>query len=403
MPLKILHIDDLCTGCGACVSVCPKDALSMQEDGLGFYIPVLDNDKCINCHLCEKSCHAINMTMPTCPSMDFRPSMVKAKDRDIVMKSTSGGIITLLANWALNHGGVVYGATYDYDKQRLAHTSTDECSFEKLRKSKYIESYTGNVFSQVNSKLKDNRIVVFVGTPCQIDGLIRFLEVKHTDTTNLLLVRFVCHGVPSNSFFRQYKAYEEKIHHSTMVDFDFRPKFGGWGTPSWYIKFRNGKEIKDLSYYYYYYRAFYDNISLRKSCFSCKRVFDNRADLTIADFWGIKRLKPESDEKEGVSLVLTHSEKGEKALETIKNDCVIESIPVSAMEYIFAEAEHHDKYRAAADIYQESVINNGGQYMPTTIKMYRNAIIKLKVRSYIYKVRTNIYKKLRSAITCIKR
>lgn len=397
MPLKILHIEDLCTGCGACASACPKEALSMQEDELGFYIPVLDKEKCINCHLCEKSCHAINMTMPTCPIMNFQPSMVKAKDHDIVMKSSSGGIFSLLANWALNQGGVVYGATYDYNTQRLAHTSTDDCSLDKLRKSKYIESYTGNVFSQVHSKLKDNRIVVFVGTPCQIEGLIRFLEIKRADTTNLLLVRFVCHGVPSNSFFRQYKAYEEKNHHSTMVDFDFRPKFKGWGTPTWYVKFQNGKEIKDLSYYYYYYyRAFYDNISLRKSCYSCKRVFDNRADLTIADFWGLKRLKPESNEKEGISLVLTHSRKGEEALDSIKNDCVIEAIPVTAMEYIFTEAKQHDKYRAAADIYQEKVISNNGQYMPATIQLYRNAITKLKVQNYIYKI-------LRPVIKCIKR
>ena len=385
MPLKILHIDDLCTGCGACASVCPKDALSMQENKLGFYIPILDKDKCINCHLCEKTCHAINMKMPESPSLDFHPSMVKARNRDIVMKSSSGGVFSLLANWALSIGGVVYGAAYNYENQRLEHMSTDECNLNNLRKSKYIESYTGKLFSKVDSKLKDNRIVVFVGTPCQIEGLIRFLEVKHTDTTHLLLVRFVCHGIPSNSFFRQYKEYEEKKHHSRIVDFDFRPKFDGWGAPTWYVKFNSGREIKDLSYYYYYYRAFYDNISLRKSCYLCKRVFDNRADLTIADFWGLKKLKPESNEREGVSLVLTHSGKGAKVLEAIKDDCIMEEIPISAMEYIFTEAILHKKYREAAYNYQQDVLNNDGNYMPPTIKKYRNAIIKLKVKNYIYK------------------
>jgi len=385
MPLKILHIEDLCTGCGACASICPKQALSMQEDKLGFYTPILDKEKCINCHLCEKACHAINLPMPSVPSLDFRPLMVKAKDHDVVMKSSSGGVFSLLANWALNIDGVVYGGSYDYEKQRLAHISTDDCDLDKLRKSKYIESYTGKIFSQVDSNLKDNRTVVFVGTPCQIDGLIRFLEVKRTDTTKLLLVRFVCHGVPSNSFFRQYKCYEEKTHHSPIIDFDFRPKFDGWGAPTWYVKFKNGKEIKDLSYYYYYYRAFYDNISLRKSCYICKRVFDNRADLTIADFWGLKRLRPESNEREGVSLVLSHSVKGDKALNDIKNECLMEDIPFSSIEYIFTEAEHHNKYREAADVYQEKVLKNDGQYMPVTYKIYRSSIIKLKIRNFLCK------------------
>jgi len=32
MPLKILHIDKTCTGCGACVSSCSKNALKLSYD-----------------------------------------------------------------------------------------------------------------------------------------------------------------------------------------------------------------------------------------------------------------------------------------------------------------------------------------------------------------------------------
>lgn len=396
MSLKILHIDNQCTGCGACVSACPQAALSLQEDKLGFYYPTLDKAKCIACRLCEKTCHAINFRQPGEPNHNFKPLMLKAKNRDIVMKSSSGGVFSLLANQTMQGGGIAYGAKYDYEQQRLIHTSTDECDIDALRKSKYIESYTGNIFSQVYQQLEEKRDVMFVGAPCQIEGLIRFLDIKHADTSKLLLVRFVCHGIPSNSFFRQYMAYEEKRHRSKMTGFDFRPKFNGWGAPTWYMKFENGDEIKNLSYYYYYHRAFYDNISLRKCCYNCTRVLNDKADITIADFWGLKKYRPAYNDKEGVSLVLIHSGKGAKAIESIADESIMEDIPVSSMEYIYAEAKQRDKHKAAALCLQNKVAEHDGHYMPFVIKIYRNSIIKLMVKKYLYS-------KLRPLIRWVKR
>ena len=31
-----------CTGCGACVSICPKQAITMRADSEGFLYPVVD-------------------------------------------------------------------------------------------------------------------------------------------------------------------------------------------------------------------------------------------------------------------------------------------------------------------------------------------------------------------------
>ena len=53
----ILHEDaSECCGCGACVSVCPKDAITMQPDCYGFLYPSIDGDACIRCRLCLKVC-----------------------------------------------------------------------------------------------------------------------------------------------------------------------------------------------------------------------------------------------------------------------------------------------------------------------------------------------------------
>ena len=197
MSLSIIDMDKAkCTGCGACVSNCPKKALSLQYNEEGFYHPSVNEELCINCGACEKVCHALNSVQPDTPSRNFTAYMVKSNDASIVAKSSSGGAFSLLADKVLKEGGVVWGARYNFDKERLEHCSTDDCSLDELRKSKYIESYMGDSFSKVRRQLQEGRKVMFVGTPCQVEGLTTFLSARKVDTNNLLLVRFVCHGVP---------------------------------------------------------------------------------------------------------------------------------------------------------------------------------------------------------------
>lgn len=44
-----------CTGCTACASICPKNAIEMRADGMGFKYPTIDSTLCIECKLCEKN------------------------------------------------------------------------------------------------------------------------------------------------------------------------------------------------------------------------------------------------------------------------------------------------------------------------------------------------------------
>ena len=56
----VLASNSECTGCGACVSVCPQGCISMVEDKEGFLQPKIDQSKCIECHKCEKTCPILN-------------------------------------------------------------------------------------------------------------------------------------------------------------------------------------------------------------------------------------------------------------------------------------------------------------------------------------------------------
>ena len=382
MSLAILNIKDTCTGCGACVSCCPKHALTLDYDEEGFYYPQLNEDLCIDCRLCEKTCHAINSPAGTIASMKYKAYMLKANNNEIVKKSSSGGAFTLLAEQVLTNGGVVYGARYNFEKERLEHCSTENCSFSELQKSKYIESFMGNTFAEVAVHLKNEREVLFCGTPCQVRGLYAFLVSKRIPMDRLLLVRFVCHGVPSNKFFTEYKHYEENKYGAKMTHIDFRPKIHGWRQSSFLVDYANGKRMSGHFYEFYYYYYFQNNWLLRRSCYSCRQILDEIADITIADFWGIMSYKPENMDQEGISLVMVHNDKAQAIVNKLENNCSIEAVPHECLSYIYREVKDKDAELKSRNTMMPDVIKNG--YMYEARKHLSRKIFKHKMRDVIF-------------------
>lgn len=385
MSLKILNIQNECTGCGACVSACPKQALNLAYNEEGFYSPELNTEKCIGCKLCERVCHCLHMDKPLTPSVKYQAFMLKSKDSKVVKSSSSGGAFTLLADEILRQGGIVYGARYNYQLERLEQCSTEDCSMQELRKSKYIESYMGKVIAEISERLKNGQIVLFCGTPCQVAGLKHYLSVEKINTSKLLLVRFVCHGVPSNRFFTEYKRYEECKYKSKMIYFDFRPKTRGWRFSDWKMTFANSKEVASPYKYNYYYYYFQKSNILRASCYYCKRIFDEEADITIGDFWGIYKYAPENKDQEGISIMLLHSEKGMQYLSLIKNNCYLEEIPFSAIDYIYREVEDRSKLFNERNELMRSIVKEG--YMKVAKRTLRGKILKYKFFDFLRNIK----------------
>lgn len=52
----LVHSKEECCGCGLCAEVCPKHAIDMKEDILGFNYPVINKDICIECMACVNNC-----------------------------------------------------------------------------------------------------------------------------------------------------------------------------------------------------------------------------------------------------------------------------------------------------------------------------------------------------------
>lgn len=305
-----------CCGCSACMQKCPTKAISMVEDKEGFLYPVIDKNRCIKCGLC------VNI----CPQLSYKQveneGFPKAyacynKNTDALSKSSSGGIFSVIADCVLNKNGVVVGAAFDENLilHHIAINSKED--LYKLRGSKYLQSDINEMYKKTEEELKNNKTVLFTGTPCQIAGLKTYL-IKDYD--NLITADLVCHGVPSQKIFSKYVEYLENKYKSKIKSFNFRSKEKrGWGLTA-RIKTENGKIIDKNSSFDPYYNAFLQCETYRESCYQCKYTSYYRAsDITMADYWGILSVHPEFYSEKGVSLILINTEKGKRIFDIISD------------------------------------------------------------------------------------
>lgn len=195
--IEVVRKQDCC-GCTACKSVCPRQCITMEEDSEGFLYPIVDRSKCVDCHLCEKVCPMSNVRDERRPLSIYA---FKHNSDEVRMRSSSGGMFSLLAEHVLSRGGVVFGAAFD-EEWEVAHKYIESAEeLDGLRRSKYVQSRMGESYSHVLNFLKAGRLVLFAGTPCQIAGLLRYVR---KDYANLLTMDFVCHSVPSPKVWRKY-------------------------------------------------------------------------------------------------------------------------------------------------------------------------------------------------------
>ena len=196
----MIHILDKhsCCGCAACVQACPKQCISFNEDEQGFRYPLVDESICIDCGLCEKVCPVIHQLDAKKP---LKVYAAQNPNEEIRLKSSSGGIFTMLAESVIDEGGVVFGAQFDKNWEvEHAYTESKE-GLAAFRGSKYLQSRTGETYKQTRDFLKAGRSVLYSGTSCQIAGLKKFLRKEYE---NLITVDVVCHGAPSPLVWRTY-------------------------------------------------------------------------------------------------------------------------------------------------------------------------------------------------------
>ena len=320
-----------CCGCMACSFACPKSAITMKADACGFVYPEIDPELCIHCGLCRKVCPLSE----TLTGTDAVPDIyaVQNKQKDTVMKSSSGGMFSLLSDWILEQGGAIYGVAFDKAFQvRHLRADTPERT-AMFRTSKYVQSNPSEIYESVCEDLEDGRAVLVTGTPCQIAGVNHFLAVKHADTTNLYTCDNICHGVPSPGVWNDYLNILKENYFSPeeqITSINMRSKRLSWKKHTMDMETTSGSKeqvMKEFSFGDIYH----SNYPVRPSCANCHFTsFTRPADFTLGDFWNVDSAGIKFDVTGGVNEVLVNTAKGKALFSQLKEKACCQPVSKAA-------------------------------------------------------------------------
>lgn len=283
-----------CAGCMACIDICAKGAIQIQ-DSLAAYNAVIDMKKCVNCGACRNICQQNHPAALQTPK-EWRQGW--SEDEGIRIRGSSGGIASAISRAFVNDGGIVCSCVFRDGKFEFAFAENEEATME-FAGSKYVKSNPRGVFREIRSRVVKGEKVLFIGLPCQVSALKRFIGERLQE--KLFTTDLICHGTPSPKllelFLNQYS-----LNLSDLQDIRFRMngKF----------QLLEGHEgIITTGVTDRYLIAYLNSLSYTENCYRCQYAKTERgSDLTLGDSWG--NVLSADEQKRGVSLVLVQTEKG---------------------------------------------------------------------------------------------
>lgn len=361
-----------CTGCAACYNKCSVGALEMISDETGFLFPVIDQSKCVECGACEKACPVLDKV--TVQPRKPNAYIVQHKDDTVRLQSTSGGAYTAIATQILARGGVVFGAAFqeDYYVRHTEVQTVDQLSI--FRSSKYVQSEIGDSFRRAKKYLQEGRWVCFSGTPCQIQGLKKYLG-KHYD--KLITVDFMCRAVPSPKVFHKYLEYQKR-NYPNFQRLVFRDKGLGYSYSTMALYdhkdsqkcvYRGGSESDQ------WLRLFLKGYCNRPSCYLCPfQTGDRVSDYTLWDCWGTENYAPELNDNKGTTNVIVWTQLGHEIFEEACNHLKVKEIGIDAidasLERLSALSQpEYDKAQFYKDVDEMEAAAFFNKYVPMTPKI----------------------------------
>lgn len=364
---------DMCSGCMACVDVCPKKAI-VVEDSLIAYNACIDENKCVNCNACHNVCQA-NNDIELVEPIQWKQGWIK--DEKLRSVSSSGGVAAAVTHCFIEKGGVVCSCTFKEGEFVFGFAETKEEALQ-FTGSKYVKSNPKGIYIRIKKLLVDNKMVLFIGLPCQVAAVKRFVGEKLG--INLYTVDLICHGSPSpkvlNSFLLDYD-YTLK----QMENIQFRNKMK-------YHVYNNAVGIAPEGVQDIYTCSFLMGLDYTENCYSCKYASTKRvSDISLGDSWGSELLE---EDNKGVSLVLCQTEKGEQLIEASN----LELFEVNIDKAI--QNNHQLMYPTKAPKEREEflgLLQKGKNFKQAFAKCLPKLYYKKKLKEMIVKVRLKVKKK----------
>ena len=377
-------LEKLCCGCSACEQVCPKQAISMKENKNGFSYPVIDDSLCVDCGLCVKKCQYLTDSNIIETRKEPKVYAVISENTEALKRSSSGGAAYVLGETVIENNGVVFGAVYS-DEMEIVHRKIEKKEDLKyVQGSKYAQSKIKDSYKQAEECLKKGQKVLFTGTPCQIGGLYNFLG---KDYEELYTMDIICYGVSSPGIFKEYIKWKENKTKGKIKSINFRSKIDRWGISVTEIEYRDRKKLVKYSDDDEWYKTFLSHIATREACHSCLYTnLQRKSDITVGDFWGIEKYKPDLNCEKGLSKVMINTEKGEKIFKQCKDgvwneEMVLESAIRPNLQHPPKKNEKRDRFfedyekLGFYEAYKNNVENK------TSFKTKVKRWIKIKIKS----------------------
>lgn len=300
--MKTVCNENQCTGCMACVDICAKNAIHIVDD-IDAFNAVIDEDKCINCGMCEKVCQQKNLPQLRLPII-WKQGWTY--DDKIRMMSASGGIATELARTFIEKGGKVCSCLFregDFVFDIVDDVNRLDC----FAGSKYIKSNPTGIYNTIKRELARKTEILFIGLPCQVAALRNYVGEPLGE--KLTTIDLICHGTPSPKILDMFlNQYGEDIHKAESIEFRVKGNFQ---------VSKRSRTIATRGVCDRYMISFLSALSYTENCYSCKYAQENRpGDITLGDSWGTEL--SENEWHKGVSLVLCQTEKGKSLLKLAK-------------------------------------------------------------------------------------
>lgn len=313
--MRMICDKNSCTGCGACIDVCPKACIAYEENELDNIYPLIDMKSCIQCGQCRLVCPQLN---PVSKNHIRKCYASWSMDTTIRETSASGGVASELYIYLIKCGYKVIGTAWS--QHQVVFKITDEIKeVSEFRNSKYVFSIMGECYKHIVDLLKNEEKVFFVGLPCQIAGIKNFCKLKNVDTQNLILVDLVCHGVVASKYLLSHiKHIESRKKRKAKRIFFRNPQFHTWMF-NFTLEDNEGifyrKRVKSNDCYQL---AYHKALAYRENCYNCQYACRERSgDLSLCDFTSVGAVKEFAYTNRNVSCVMINTVKGEKLWEEI--------------------------------------------------------------------------------------
>lgn len=373
-----------CTGCAACFNVCSQQAISMVEGVNGHLFPRIDDDKCVNCKLCVKSCPNNKAPEFHTPLASYVATAIYSQE---AITSTSAGIASVLARKIIEGGGVVYGSC-GWDCQHVRHirvTSFED--IDKLKGSKYVQSAIEDSFRQLKNDLDEGLKVLFVGTPCQVAGLYGFLRKQYE---NLYTVDLICHGVPSQKILTDaLHDYLPKADLS-QVKVAFRKKEKGKSLYGLFVNHNDGRTLyRSVFPNNEYIVGFLYGLFYRESCYQCRYAHPERvSDITIGDYWDKEKKVVLKNSKNGLSMVIVNTPEGESLVD--KSGSLIDKTKGDYQDFVIRNGQLHHPIKKnryyesfAADYPLKGFLDAASSSLKDEVKLLKKRLFRTRITGLI--------------------